>query len=566
MSQLKKPKELTLIRDKGLVSAGRKIVEELLPLSSSEALNRLLSSNNSGQLVKSMTDEDFFWLVKKVGENDAQPILRLASTSQWEYILDMELWQRDRFSHDETFTWLDRFNQADPERLAGWLLGEEGNFLAHLFFFNAIKVLIKDNDDFTVPPGFITFDELFYIQILDKEHEEELLNILRKMSQEDYDRFHALFLGLAGVIPSEIEEEMYRLKGVRLAEKGYLPYEEAISVYSHQKAELLKKDDSEYKLYYPDDETKALVPLTPLFHASDENLFIKALSLVEDNRLLDRLRLEFAGLCNQIFSADAVKFEGIETLSEISKKAAGYLNIGLEKLSGGKPEISEQYINNNPLISIFRVGFGLALELKWEAERWIKQSWFNRNGLKSSFWGDEWGGLLKGIIKRKPLFFSESGKEFEYKNFTGISEIENCNLVIKRLVLLDRLLDRITSFHFLDKALFDDPLFNFQPLLFNFWAHIQLEQEPDFGPLTIEQTKDFFQLVRGGKKSPPFNLKKAGIEFIQDLIHPEDWLEKEEIALLKDTLSLLWEDFSEEYSMVETSNIDGRFTKFILIR
>ena len=33
------------------------------------------------------------------------------------------------------------------------------------------------------------------------------------------------------LIPSEIEEELFRLRNVRLAEKGFLPFHEAVGVY-----------------------------------------------------------------------------------------------------------------------------------------------------------------------------------------------------------------------------------------------------------------------------------------------------------------------------------------------
>jgi hypothetical protein len=42
-------------------------------------------------------------------------------------------------------------------------------------------------------------------------------------------------------------------------------------------------------------------------------------------------------------------------------------------------------------------------------------------------------------------------------------------------------------------------------------------------------------------------------------------LEAEDAEILKETLSLIWEEFGEEYQRVSTSDLDGRFTKFIRI-
>ena len=566
MPEHEKVEILNRANDRDLVSASRKIVTALLPLSGSEALNRVLEHDNPVQLVRNMTRVDLFWLIKKIGEDDSLPLLKLASLDQWQYILDMELWDRDRINLKETCDWLDRLQKADPERLAHWLFSEDGNLQAHFYFYNVLQVIIKEDDDFEVPDGFITFDDLYYIRILDKDHEEGIERILRIMAKEDYNLYQALLLGLAGLIPPEVEEEMYRLKSVRLAEDGYLPFEEAISVYSHQKADLLKKDRSEYKLYLPDDaNARAMVPVIPFMHTPGSNLFANSLTRITDNLFLDRLRLEFTGLCNQIFSADGVRFEGIEVLIRICRKSAGYINMGLERLSGGSLEISEQFIKNNPLISIFRVGFGLSLELKWETEKWFKNSWFLKQGLKHHFWGDEWGGILKGILEEKPLFFSGLKEDGEYRHFENLHELEGCRDVIHRVILLDRLIEKISSEYPIDIDMLKDPLLIFQPLLFNFWAREQVRLERGFSPLSLEQTKELFRLLRGQEKGPPFRMPGFREIFIQDLLSYEPGLGPDDILLLKDTLALLWQEFTDEYALVEESDLDPRFTKFLMI-
>ncbi len=546
---------------------GRKIMGRLLSLSGSEALNFILDNANPGRIVRSMTKVDLFWLIKKIGEEDSIPLLRLATNDQWQYILDMELWRRDRIDLKGSFEWMERLHEADPGRLARWLFSEDGNPLAHFYFFNAVQVVIKDDpQDPAVPEGFRTFDGFYYFRILDKEHEAKIEQILRSMSREDYNRYHGLLLGLTGVLPAELEEEMYRLKSVRLAEEGYLPFEEALSVYSYQKAGLLKKDRSEYMLLIPEDEeVRSLVPITPLFQAPDNNILAESIAGIHDVLLLDRLRLEFAGLCNQIFSADGVRFDGIEVLKRISRKAAGYINIGLELLSEGNREVSEQFIRNHPLISIFQVGFSRTLELKWEAERWLRDSWFMKQGFDLEFWGEEWGGTLKGVVKMKPLFFSGLSEADNYRDFESLSEVETCGTIIRRSILLDGLMERISSGIRFDEYALKDPLLTFHPILFNFWACRQLGLEQHFTPLSLDQVKDFFALLRKNEKKPPYRMRAFKETFIRDLFSGEEGLSPGDGTLLKDTLSLLWKEFQDEYALVRLEDLDRRYTKYLLI-
>jgi hypothetical protein len=72
------------------------ILQNLYSLSGKETLDRILALDNPQSLIKKLPNEDFFWLVKKVGEDDCLPLLKLASEDQWEYLLDLELWEKDR--------------------------------------------------------------------------------------------------------------------------------------------------------------------------------------------------------------------------------------------------------------------------------------------------------------------------------------------------------------------------------------------------------------------------------------------------------------------------------------
>jgi len=48
------------------------------------ALDRILALKNPEEFVRKMAHVDFYWLVKKIGEEDALPVLKMASAAQWE--------------------------------------------------------------------------------------------------------------------------------------------------------------------------------------------------------------------------------------------------------------------------------------------------------------------------------------------------------------------------------------------------------------------------------------------------------------------------------------------------
>ena len=142
--------------------------------------------------VQHIPKEDFFWLVKKVGENDCTPLLEMATDDQKQYLFDLELWQRDRLDIDNASEWLGRLYLADPKGLVKWLQSE-GETLAYYYLFKSIQVKIKsDDEDQDVEQGFFTIDGACYVKVLDEARRETIENILRAMAGDNLERYQAI--------------------------------------------------------------------------------------------------------------------------------------------------------------------------------------------------------------------------------------------------------------------------------------------------------------------------------------------------------------------------------------
>ena len=545
----------------------KKMLRELFSMSGLDALNWILEQKYPRYYIQHMTSVDFFWLIKRIGEDDALPLLKLASPEQWQYLLDMELWRKDRIDPEQIAIWLERLHRSDPGGLVKWL-GDQGQALSYLYMFKNIQVEIKNLDeDEEFPEDFITYDGTYFVRILNKEHEEMIGNILQEMARDNHEQYQALVLGLAGVLPAEVEEGMYRMRNVRLAEEGFLPAEEAFSVYAYLKADTLLKDQSPQGRFLSNaEQTGALVPMTPLLHSQDNKFFSGVVNRLTNPVLLDRVHFEFAGLCNQIISADGLAVSDFKDLVQTCRKAAGYLSLGLEKLTEGDLPLSEQVLNQNPLLSIFRVGFGLALELKWEAERWIKEAWFHDFGFKPEFWGEEWGAILSGLLQRRPIFFSGNLEKENYREFEQSSDIQSCKDCLDHMIALDRILESLTSKYPLASTRIKDPLLTFHPLPFTFWARKQLKRKPGFAPLSIRQVRTFFIKLRGKAEQPPYRMAGFQEVFIRDMVSVSPDREPGEEVQLRETLALQWKHFEEEYAQVREEELDERFSRFILIK
>jgi hypothetical protein len=356
------------------------------------------------------------------------------------------------------------------------------------------------------------------------------------------------------------------MRNIRLAEHGFLPFDEAISVYAPLDAYTISFEESgEEARIFSNEKKRSLVPFSPLYHAGGPNLLMEAFSRMSDSLLLDRIRLEFAGLCNQILAADTIVVDDIEILIKTCRKAAGYLNLTLEELCGEDLVLAERLLRNHSLVSVFRAGFGLALKLKWEAEAWLKKSWFYGHGLEFGFWGEGWGETLTGLLEEKPRFYAGPKEEEGYREFEELAELDACGRLIKRLRVLDGLFARLTGLYPLDEGIVQSPGLTFHSFLFNFWARRLLKLEPCFSGVSLAQAREFFGRIRAGEEMPPYRISVFKKNFVRDFMAFDSSFEAEDAETLQETLSLIWEEFEEEYQWVSTSDLDGRFTKFIQI-
>ena len=401
--------------------------KQLLSLPPEEMLNSILNSNQSTALVHSFSEEDFYFLIHNIGIEDSHPLLYLASNKQWEYIIDLEVWEKDRIEITSITRWFDLLFKVDPNRFMKWSLDKKTEFMEFYLSKNIeVKVRETDQDPSELGDTFMTLDDIFYARFLDqpitvdsdgnesyetdKKHRDAfLLKYLKTLADSDHIAYQKMLLESSGIIPAESEEEAYRLRNVRLAEKGFLPHEEAIGIYQPMKVRDFKRQDNKFITQDPD--RKLFFPV-PLYHTGvieEENHFTAALKNIKADDVLEQIQIEFAGLCNRMISADQKTIREKDELKNMVKKACGYLSIGLEKLIEDDDKHNMGHftalIQNYPLLSIFRLGFGLALELKWQAERWLKKSWFSSKGLLLGFWAEEWMGVLGGLLIKKPLFY-----------------------------------------------------------------------------------------------------------------------------------------------------------------
>jgi len=571
-------------RDKALELGAKR--REILALPPENALEAILDHPYPVTLVQSMAEEDFLILIHNIGPDDALPILGMASNSQWEYVLDMETWTRDRIDPRVITQWFDRLMRADADRFTHWIVSEQTDLFRY-YLNRHIQVLLREHDQEVSDIGddFFTEDNVHYVRLrplvdsgldsdADNPHEQEmrdtfLKDLLKRIAVYDYPIYQAFLLESSVIIAAESEEELLRLRNVRLAEKGFLPFEEAVGVYQPLTVEQLYQRDP--KPAAPGGRAVDTYPLTMAKAGgrAPENRFARIVSNLQDEAALQRLQMEFAGLCNQVIAADQKKITEKEVLSQIVDKVAGYISIGLEQADHASekadPYRGAKLVLTYLLADIFRVGYGCALRLKWQAERWRQASWFGRVGLPLSFWGEAWLGVLGGLLIKKPLFFDNYASGVLYREFATLADIHRTERRVERIIAFDDLIALMGIELPRFKA---NTFLTYQNLLLTLWAGHELQVNKDarvLQPLSLTQLKAFYsRLWEAGQM--PRRIKEDMRERFLNWLAEQSGLAPHEIsermgASLEDLFRLV----ENELGAVVVEDLDSRYVQLFLL-
>ena len=557
--------------------------KKILSLPTEKMLNAILNSTQSSALVHSFSEEDFYFLIHNIGIEDSHPLLYLASNKQWEYIIDLETWEKDRIGLASTTRWFDLLFKVDPNRFIKWSLDQKTEFMEFYLSKNVeVKIRETDQDPSELGDEFMTLDDSVYIKFLDdpitvdseggesyednKKHRDAfLLNYFQTLADIDHIAYQKVLLESTGIIPAESEEEAYRLRNIRLAEKGFLPYEEAIGIYQPMKIRDFKVQDNKF---IPQDPDRKLFFPVPLYHTGvieEENHFTVALKNIRSGVVLEQIQTEFAGLCNQIISADQKIIREKDELKSMVKKACGYLNIGLEKLIEDNEKYNTEHcitlIQNYPLSSIFRIGFGLALDLKWRAERWLKKSWFTSKGLLLGFWGEDWTGVLGGLLIKKPLFFDNYKTGELYREFNSLDDINKTESVLNEIIAFDEIFSLISIEP--DPAVKD--FLTHKNFILTLWARHTLGLSEKLIALTIEEFRTFFDGLWKGKEQPRKTSLSIKESFLDWVSSKTELMNYEISQKLGQSFNDLFDEIENEYGTVPRNDLDPRYIHLFLV-
>jgi hypothetical protein len=330
---------------------------KLATLTSKGKLEALIDTANALELVRSVPAEDLYYAIADVGLDDAHDVVQLASPTQFRTFLDLGSWKKDEAQPSTVLAWLHAAMGDDQDEFLKKLFGIDLEILELVLRrFITVYSLEETPDAHPQHPTIETPDGKYLVEI-DAEGVE--LATLRGMisaiiAQNPFESTR-LFEALRWEVPSELEETAYQFRTARLGDLGFPPVEEAMALFARVPVPRA-----------PPTEASALQQTARVDFIGAA---LRGLEPLERERLEEELRY----LVNSALVAEGADPGDLEAIRTVSERTRDYLALGLEALSFGDPSKAADAFRAEPSKRIFQLGFSVTLEVKFLADRLMRE-------------------------------------------------------------------------------------------------------------------------------------------------------------------------------------------------
>ncbi len=321
-------------------------------------LKLIIDDRQAVELTRALPAQELYSLLKEVGEESALELLEMATTGQLQFILDIEAWDRFTFSVERAARWLDYFLTTFEDRSLTLLAELDMEFLA-LFLNNTVIVGggVRDllGDEERLADWDHSFDDIYFLKFCLPDYRNLVMRLLDLLFRLDPPLYQALMEETRGELTIELEEICLQLRMGRLADEGFPPLEEAISIYARLNPATFAPASGKEEI-----SGETAPPPLPAFAGQDATLLQRTLEVVDS----PTLRRECKYLLNNALVADGITPGDRDGLSSTMERVGGLLNIALEYLSGGDKERARTIITGEHLKRLFQLGYSLLLPLR----------------------------------------------------------------------------------------------------------------------------------------------------------------------------------------------------------
>ena len=544
-------------------------LELVLQARGKERLQTLFLSDHPEQIVQQLPELEVFLTVKEVGEKDCLDLISMTTPDQFQYLLDLDLWKKDRLDPERILQWMEALLEAGEKKVVQFIQSTDLEFMALLMKkFLHVTTLDGEHLEGMDKIPLFTLDQFYFVGFKGKKTREVFEPFLGILYRTDEKIYRGLMDALIVELESELEEIGYRLRNSRLSGYGFPDFEEALEIYRFVNPDSLIREER-IPQEVDQEEGSAEGSMFYLTFQQEGPFLSSVLSEIDDPQEQGRLKQEITTLCNKAIVAEAIDLSNIAGIERVVKKVYHTLNLGLQYLSHGEKGKASDIIRSFRLQRLFQCGMSTTILLRRKAESILKGSWFSSDRENLVLLDPPHFEKFEGILRKRPVL----RRDWMDEDFKSLQDLREADDFLKFIE---------TTTHFLGKKLNLSPHYlkkldltdchpedwreiTLSTIFLTSLANQILQGTFQFETIAQARVKDFlgrvFERDSEGKGVIRMEIKEAA----------RNWISSNEIDARKQQHLLAFQDFcfdlfEEEYGKIpQEQKVDPRFVKGLLI-
>jgi hypothetical protein len=422
-------------------------LERVLQVPWKERMDVIMQSRLARELVQAMPEEEVFWMVKQRGVEDSLPIIARTTHEQFQYLIDIDCWQRDQLLPENCLSWYKMLGRCNIAKVLEWFdQADTALLVASLKQFVSVHK-IEEESDFSEEYEFMppcTIDNINYFRFVSEDAQLVLLPLFKVLLGNDTGCFQSLIEGLIWDSRVESEEEALHWRQSRRAENGFQPFDEAFSMYQP-----LGDPDLQVQSDTPDTEPSGSAmhegkEVQLRYALAEDRLpaFLRSVVSVLDAEQLEHFEQLIIALANRLMVADCMEVRDLDDVMRGLRKTAGLMSIGLEHLSSGDLQRACRHLIDQHPEYLFRCGYSLVHHIAQRLRKHSGTVWIADADRFMAFYGTPLADTALGLVRARPLFYEGLVRPESslYRDFACYSEVAAAGAAVERLIAVDTLL------------------------------------------------------------------------------------------------------------------------------
>lgn len=367
------------------------------------------------EVLQELPVETLYLALKSADAETTLWFLENALPSQVQGLVDIDCWKGSEFIPSRSTLFFRELALLSPEKLSEYMKNMDPEIIVRTMLEHVQVVDYEPNEPLDLPEkSFLLSPDNKYVLILKSESpqiRESLYQWLNKMSSMGLDHMRRVLESCKWEQVSDLEEFGYQIKKGRLEDMGFVDYHEAIRLYAHGSARSLREEMKNTpiskstktrvrSIEEADEEGEALSPEQwwpevisgPLYA---DGFLAKALESIEDRATRDVLQQEILRTLNAAMAADDVLHKDLKEIEKVLTRGRLYLDLGLSYLAEGSAEKGANWLETQPLMEVYRLGWLVVQDLQTAAKSLLSKT-------PVSFFGSPDSEIIQGIAGRHP--------------------------------------------------------------------------------------------------------------------------------------------------------------------